>query len=199
MIKHLTIILLFTFCLALNAFAEAPEFPQPTEEHQWLKQFKGEWETHAKSVAYGDFPAMECETHMKSRFLGNYWVMLETTGEMDGVPVHSIQTLGYDPEKKKYIGTWVDSMSHYMFHYVGTVDESGKKLVLEAEGPNMLEPGRTAKYRDSFEFKSPDLVTATSEIQDEDGKWVTFITGESRRKKDSQPDKEIQDFQQVVE
>lgn len=174
---------LLILCLTTVAVAQAPDFPQPTKEHQWLRQFDGQWETHAKSIAYGAIPAMECDSTMKSRTLGEFWMILETKGDMDGVEMTSIQTLGYDPKKKKYVGTWVDSMTHYLFHYEGTVDKSGKKITLEAEGPSYLEPGKTAKYRDSYEFKTPDLIIAKSEVMGEDGKWVTFATAESRRKK----------------
>src|SRR5262245_61403848 len=67
--------------------------------------------------------------------------------------------------------------------YSGTVDESGRILHLEAEGPNFLEEGKIGKFRDSYEFKSKDHIVATSAMQDENGKWVTFMTGNIRRKK----------------
>ena len=185
MLKSFTAFLaLFLLCISSNAIAQTPDFPKPTKEHQWLKQFQGEWETHAQMIAHGETPAMECESSMKFHSLGDFWVTLETTGQMGGVKVHSIQTLGYDPEKKKYIGTWVDSATPYMFHYEGYVEKSGKRLVLEAEGPSYIEPGKRAKYRDSYEFKTPDLIVGTSAIMDDDGNWVTFVTSETIRKQD---------------
>ena len=81
------------------------------------------------------------------------------------------------------MGTWIDTMMNHMWHYEGSVDESGTKLVLVAEGPDMMVEGKTTKYRDSYEFKSADLAIATSEMMNADGKWVTFMTGEVKRKK----------------
>jgi hypothetical protein len=110
------------------------------------------------------------------------WVVSENRGETGGTSMTAIQTIGYDPEKKKYVGTWVDSMTTFIWKYEGTVDESGKTLTLEAEGPNFMAAGKLAKFRDAYEFKSKDHIVATSSMQGEDGKWVTFMTGNLRRK-----------------
>ena len=40
-------------------------------------------------------------------------------------------TFGCDSQKKKYIGTWPDLMSDFLWHYEGIVD--GNKLVLNSE------------------------------------------------------------------
>ena len=162
---------------------EPPEMPKPVKEHEWLNQFVGEWESETEGQAGPDGPAMHCKGTMKNRMLGGFWVVSEVTNVMDGQEMTAVQTIGYDTEKKKYVGTWIDSMFNHMWKYEGWVDESGKKLVLEAEGPNMMAPGQTAKYRDSYEFKSPDHIVVTSEMQGEDGKWTTFMTGNAKKKK----------------
>ncbi len=59
----------------------------------------------------------------------------------------------------------------------------GKFLTLEAEGPNHMANGEINRFRDAYEFKSPDHIVATSSIQGKDGKWVTIMTGHSKRRK----------------
>lgn len=174
--------------LALLAMAATPAIAQPPstpaqKEHEWLAQFVGEWESDSEASAGPGQPAIKCKGTMTSKKLGDFWVVNELTGNMLGTEMKGLQTLGYDTEKKKYVGTWVDNMMGHMWKYEGTVDAGGKKLMLEAEGPSMTEPGKTAKYRDSYEFKSKDHVIATSEMQDEKGNWVTFMTGNVKRKK----------------
>src|SRR5690606_19848670 len=100
-----------------------------------------------------------------------------------GMEIEAVQTIGYDPKKKKYIGTYTDSMMSHMWIYEGTVDETGKILTLEAEGPNMMEPGKTAMFRDIYEFKSKDEIVATAQYQDPEGNWVTMMKGTSKRVK----------------
>ncbi|MGE0694757.1 MAG: DUF1579 family protein [Pirellulales bacterium] len=70
----------------------------------------------------------------------------------------------------------------HMWQCEGSTDASGKTLTLEAESPNFTEPGRTALFRDVYEFKSKDHIVQTSAMQDKDGKWTTFMTGNMRRK-----------------
>lgn len=163
--------------------AQESKFPEPEKQHEWLKQFTGEWESEAEAKGGPEQPAMKCKGTVKSRMLGAFWVISESKAEMMGTTVEAIQTIGYDSTKKKYVGSWGDSMLNYMWKYEGTVDETGKILTLEAEGPNFLAEGKTAKFRDAYEFKSKDHIVATSSMLGDDGKWVTFMTGNMRRKK----------------
>ena len=177
-----TIVVSLTLAAAAADGQESkPSTPQP--EHQWLKQFEGQWTSTSQMEATAGRPAMECTGSMNSRMLGGLWVVNEMEADVNGFTFSGIQTIGYDPATKKYNGTWVDSMTNYLWRYEGTVDESGKKLMLIAEGPNFMGDGKTARYRDSYEFKSPDLILVTSEIKGSDGKWSTMMTGEMKRSK----------------
>jgi len=84
--------------------------------------------------------------------------------------------------RKKYVGTWVDSMTDYLWRYEGEVDKSGKKLTLNAEGPNFMTGEGTTQFRDSYEFNSPDHIIAISEMMGADGEWLTIMTGDMHRK-----------------
>lgn len=167
---------------AMAATAQAqPKPAQPEKEHEWLKQLEGEWETEAESKMEG-FPEVKCTGTMSARMLGGLWLISENETTMPGFEMKAVQTIGYDPAKKKYVGTWVDSMMNHMWQYEGTVDESGKILTLEAEGPHFSEAGKTTMYRDIYEIKSPDHIIATSMVQGPDGKWITMMVGNSKRK-----------------
>lgn len=161
---------------------EQPQGPAARKEHEWLQKFVGEWETHSKAFAGPDQPAMECSGTITSRMLGKLWVVNEMNGNMGEFSVHGLQTVGYDTQKKKYVGTWVDSMFNHLWQYEGTVDESGKKLTLEAEGPNHMAGGKLTKFRDAYEFVADDRIIVTASMLGEDGEWVTFMTGEAKRK-----------------
>ena len=179
-----TLLLTFGFAsIVVSAIAQEPDFPRPTKEHEWLKQFEGEWVAKSKSIATEDQPSIECAATIRARMLGGFWIVSEATGEVSGEKMLSIQQIGYDPKTKKYVGTWIDNYMNHLWHYEGTVDESGKKLSLVAEGPNFMDGGKITKFRDSYEFKSPDLIIATAEILDAQGNWNVFMTGETRRKK----------------
>jgi hypothetical protein len=161
---------------------DQPQVSEPDKQHEWLQKFVGEWESHSKASMGPDQPEMECSGTITSRMLGKLWVVNEMTSTTPGFEMRGLQTVGYDPQKKKFVGTWVDSMINHLWHYEGTVDESGKKLTLEAEGPNHMAGGKLTKFRDAYEFASPDKIIITASMLGEDGKWTTFMTGEATRK-----------------
>ncbi len=162
---------------------DLPVMPTPTAEQKWLEKFTGEWTTDSKGKMGPDQPEMECRGTLKSRSLGGFWVVNELVGDMVGEPMTGIQTIGYDEAKKMYVGTWVDSMSSFMWKYEGTVDKSGKTLTLEADGPNFIEQGTMTKFQDIYEFKSADEIIMSSRMLGSDGKWVTFMAGIAKRVK----------------
>lgn len=168
--------------VALQA-QEQPKMPPPEKEHGWLQQLVGEWESQSEMVAAPGQPAEKCKGNETVRSIGGFWTVAEMKGNMPGgISMTGIMTLGFDPQKKKYIGTWIDSTNSHMWSYVGTLDPTGKILALDTEGPDMTTPGKTAKYRDTIELKSKDERTLTSSTQDKDGKWTSFMTVTYRRK-----------------
>ncbi len=169
--------------VAAVAVAQTPEMPKPKPEHAWLDKFVGSWTTDAKGTMGPDQPPMECKGALTSRKLGEFWILNELKGDMAGAPMTGIQTIGYDDNKKKYVGTWVDTMSDFMWKYEGTVDKTGKILTLEADGPNFVEPNKQTKFQDIYEFKTNDEMIMTSKMLGSDGKWVTFMSGVAKRKK----------------
>ena len=171
-----------TVCLIAcpSVAEETPQFPGPSPEHAFLKKFTGEWTTRSECRFSPNQPAMKCESSMKASMLGDLWVQCATKVTMAGHTVTAMQTIGYDPQQKKYVGTWIDSMSSHMWHYEGTVE--GNTITLEAEGPNFMAGGKTALFRDIYEFISDDEIKATSQVQGEDGVWVTFSTGTAKRR-----------------
>jgi hypothetical protein len=104
----------------------------------------------------------------------------------EGGSATMLMTLGYDPAKNRYIGTWVGSMMSHMWLYEGELDSSGKVLTLNAEGPDM-SPGATAgkltRYKDVIEIKAADHRSLTSHCLGDDGKWQEFMTAHYRRVK----------------
>lgn len=161
-----------------------PPMPEPTKEHIWLQQFVGEWETEAEITMDPSQPPMKGKGTEKVRALGGFWVIGEGTGTMEGMPgsMNSVLTLGYDPATKKYVGSWVDSMTSTYWKYEGTVDASGKTLTLDTEGPCPMKPG-LVKFKEVTEIKDKDHRIFTSSMLGDDGKWTKMITVNYRRKK----------------
>jgi hypothetical protein len=156
---------------------------EPQKEHQWLQKLVGEWTYEGEAMMGPDKPSMKSQGTETVRSLGGLWIVAEGQGEMpDCGPATTLMSLGYDPQQKKYVGTWIASMMNRLWIYSGELDASQKVLTLETEGPDMVNEGKTAQYRDVIEFHSDDHRTLSSYALGEDGKWVRFMTAHYHRK-----------------
>ncbi len=64
-----------------------------------------------------------------------------------GDPATMLMSLGYDPAKKRFVGTWIGSMMTNLWVYDGELDPTGKILTLNAEGPSFTDKDKVAKYQ----------------------------------------------------
>ena len=153
---------------------------EPQKEHKWLEQLVGEWVTEMEGSGGPDQPPVK---HTGTETVRSLTVWVQCEGQMPGdVPMKTVMTLGYDPAKKKFVGTFIGSIMTNLWVYEGALDASGKVLTLDAEGPSFTDATRTAKYKDTIEILSPDHRTLSSRFQAEDGTWHHFMTAHYRRK-----------------
>lgn len=154
------------------------------KEHLWLQQMLGDW-TMEGSCDMGDGqPPMKSTATEHVRGLGELWVVCEGRGEMPGCGAcEMLMTLGYDAEKKCFLGSWAGSMMTHMWVYRGALDASGKVLTLDTEGPSFSGDGGTARYQDVITMKNKDERTLHSQTQQPDGSWKRFMTATYTRKK----------------
>lgn len=180
----LLVLLTGSFLRAQEAQPAADAMPaptQPTREHEWLKKFVGEWEADSEVTHVPGEPPMACNSVIKTRALGDLWVVSELKTEAAGASVNALQTIGFDTQQGKFIGSWIDSMFDHMWRYEGSLDDSGRILTLEADGPDLFGGDKPTKYRDVYEFQTDDHVVVKS-MALKDGEWVTFAHGNARRK-----------------
>lgn len=157
---------------------------EPRREHEWLRQLVGEWTSEMTCQMGPDQPPVTSTGVESVRSLGGLWTIGEGSGEApDGTPVSSVMTLGFDPARGRFVGTFIASMMSALWLYEGALDASGKVLTLDTEGPSMAGDGGLAKYQDVMTVLSPDHRTLTSRILGPDGNWTEFMTAHYRRRR----------------
>jgi hypothetical protein len=157
---------------------------EPQKEHDWLQKLVGEWTYEGEAMMGPGKPPEKFKGSESVRSVGGVWVLCEGRGEMPGGEMATtLMTLGYDPQKKRYVGTWIGSMMTYLWLYDGSLDAAEKTLTLNADGPSMAGDGKLAKYKDAIEIKSDDHRVLTSHLLGDDGEWRGFMTAHYRRKK----------------
>jgi hypothetical protein len=157
---------------------------EPQKEHRWLGRLVGEWTFESEAVMEPGKPPEKSDGTETVRPLGDLWVLAEGRGRMpDGVPATMLMTLGYDPDKKRFVGTWIGSMMTHLWVYDGVLDAAERVLTLESDGPSMAGDGKTGRYRDAIELTSDDHRILRSSALGPDGTWQQFMTAHYRRKK----------------
>jgi hypothetical protein len=155
---------------------------EPHPEHRWLEQFVGEWTYEHECAPGPDQPHSKLTGVETVRTLGGVWILCEGQGEMpDGCGAGlTVMTLGYDPARKRFVGSFIGSMMTFQWLYDGTLN--GNVLTLDSEGPSFAGDGTMAKYQDIIEILSPDHRILRSQTLGGDGKWQPFMTAHYRRK-----------------
>ena len=157
---------------------------EPQKEHAWLQKLVGEWTFEGEATMGPDKPPETFAGTESVRSLGGLWVLAEGQGDMPGGgAATTMMTLGYDPQKQRYVGTWIGSMMAYLWVYDGELDAAERVLTLAADGPSMAAEGTLAKFKDVIEFTSDDQRVLTSHMLGDDGQWHRFMTATYRRTK----------------
>lgn len=157
-------------------------FAEPSPEHRWLAALVGEWTYENSCVMGPGGETMKSVGREVVRAVGDLWIMGEMTGEMPGGgSMTGIMTLGFDPSRGRFVGTWIGSPMTHMFVYDGSRDASGRILTLDTVGPSFADPTVVARYRDIVEVRSPNERVLRSEAEQPDGSWLRFMEGVFRR------------------
>lgn len=178
----LALVMLLGVCSGSTWAENMPEMPKPTPEHAWLQQFVGDWDAVTDAFMEPGKPPVQTAGTESIRPLGGFWTVSEIKSTMMDQPFTGNMTLGYDTDKKKFVGTWVDSMTGRLWQYEGTVDPTGKILTLESEGTCPMKPGKLIRFKEVLEMQGKDDKLFTSFMQGEDGNWVTMMTSRAHRK-----------------
>jgi len=96
-----------------QSLAAEPKLPRPARprpEHEFLKRFVGEWECTTET-SFGPGKSVTTKGTMTGHMIGNFWVVIDRKADIKGFAYHGRATYGFNSRKKKYVGTWTDSMA----------------------------------------------------------------------------------------
>lgn len=153
----------------------------PNDRHNWLARLTGTWENVSECAMGPDQEPQRSTARMTCRMLGGLWLIAESRGEMpDGDEFLSIMTIGFDPKKDRFVGTFVASMMAYLWPYEGQLDASANKLPLFSTGPKFDGAG-TTDYCDTIEIVSDDEWLFYGDVKGDDGQWHRLMLTTCRR------------------
>ena len=154
---------------------------KPVKEHELLKKFEGEWDSTAKFMMEpGKEPVPEKGKESCKLIMGGLFLVTSVDSEMFGGKFYGHGVLGYDLQKKKYSGSWVDSLNSAIYLTEGALD--GNLFTQRMEGTEP-ETGAPLKLRLVHEFKDADNRVMRCFVNMPDGKEVETGSITYRRRK----------------
>ena len=130
------------------------KFASPGAGHKAIADMAGTWDAEV-TMYMGPTPAKSKGTSENRLVLGGRWVEQRFKSEMMGQPFEGLGYTGYDNYKKKYIGTWMDTMSTAVMVTEGTFDAAGKVMT-------------STSTMDDFMTGKPTTVRMTTTVKDAD-------------------------------
>ena len=149
--KVLAVVSLSVLSLSVPALAQMPPMPTPGPEHEMLRKDVGTWDATVEMfMAPGAPPEVSKGTETVT-MMGGFWQITEFKSEMMGQPFEGRGATGYDPAKKKYVGTWVDTMTPGYLHRGGHLQRGDEDDDRGHGGPRPVRRGDEDEGDDGVE------------------------------------------------
>jgi hypothetical protein len=159
-----------------------PPLPKAGPEHAVLKQDEGVWDASVEMfMGPGAPPMVSKGVETNTLGQGGLFLITDFKGDMMGTPFHGHGVSSWDSTKKKYTGTWTDSMSTGISLVESTYDAAAKKMTGTMEGPDMT--GKVNKMKETVEWKDADTRVFTMFAPTPDGKEVPAMRITYKRRK----------------
>jgi uncharacterized protein DUF1579 len=162
-----------TIGVASAAGQGAPPMPKPGPEHELFKMDVGTWDAVVEfTMAPGQPPVTSKGVEVNTLGCGGLCSITDFKGEAMGTSFHGHGMGTWDATKKKYVGSWTDSMSAGLSLTEGTWDPAKKRFTGTMEGPDMT--GKVMKTRSVVEYREGTRVM-TAYAAGPDGKEMQVL------------------------
>jgi hypothetical protein len=112
---------------------------------------------------------------------GGLWQITEFKAELMGQPFEGRGATGYDPSRKKYVGTWVDSMSAGLTQVEATHNPAKNTMTGTMEGTDGADT--PTKTKQVAEWKDADTRVFTMFVTLPDGNEFPVMKITYKRRK----------------
>ena len=180
--KVLRVVIFLTFAISIlpavsfgQAGGQMPPMPKPGPQHEVFKMDEGTWDATIEMAGGPGMPAMTSKgVEVNTVGCGGLCLITDFKGEMmPGMTFHGHGIGTWDALKKKYVGSWTDSMSQGMAVSEGVWDPAAKKFTGTMEGPDMT--GKVVKSRSVGEYKPDGTRVMTMYAPGPDGKEMQVM------------------------
>ena len=128
---------LLTVAVVALFAAQQPPVPKPGAEHKLLTADAGTWDAIVETAEPGKPPTKSKGVEVNTIGCSGLCLITSFKGDMGGMTFEGSGVTTWDPKKKKYVGSWTDSMSTGLSIGESTYDAAKKTWNGTMEGPDM--------------------------------------------------------------
>lgn len=127
--------------LTVPSIVAAQALISASPEHIEMAREVGTWDAETKFWMTPNADPVTSKGVETNEMFGDFWLISKFKGDIGGAPFEGRMQLGYDPVEKKYVGTWIDTMTPYVSRMSGNYDVESHtlKLVSKARDPQSGE------------------------------------------------------------
>jgi hypothetical protein len=153
--------------------------PEPLPQHKLLAKEVGEWEGVMKMYVSPDGPPIEMSVTESNKMLdGGLWVI----SEFEAGPFIGRGHFGYDPDKKKFVGSWLDNQTMSLGILEGSYDEKTGEITYLSNAKSPAT-GKNVPTKQVGKVIDENHRTFVAYIQNADGKsWDKWMEISYKRK-----------------
>jgi hypothetical protein len=138
----------------MAAAQEMPPLPKPGPEHALFKDVAGTWDARVETFMSPGEPSVSTGVETNRVGCGGLCLISDFKGEMMGTTFEGHGTEVWDATKKKYVGTWTDSMTLGLSLAESSYDPATKTMTGWMEGPDMS--GNVSRMKSTSTQKDAD-------------------------------------------
>lgn len=187
MLRYLASAALFAVALSLVGGVVAPATGQPpelsAEIYKQLQQDVGTWVAETTVWVTPDAPPAKSTGSEVNKMFGTYWVASDFNCDIAGMPYQGRGYFGYDPVGKKYVGTWIDTMSPYLSVMQGNLDDKGVLTMLSKGRDPMSGEVQTSKMVSSYTDDDHRKFEMYAPVPGQQDQWWKMMEVNYTRKK----------------
>jgi hypothetical protein len=156
---------------------DGPPLAKPTAEHKLLAKDVGSWDTTVKSWMTGPIsePSVSKGTDVVKLLPGGLWITDDFEGEFGGMAFHGHGVTGYDSQKKKYVGTWVDTMSTSIMSLEGDYDAATQTMTMYSKGTDPAGKPYESKTTSKYTGEDERVFTMSMKSDETKGEYMKLL------------------------
>ena len=151
MFKTIAVFFIITFT---SLGLASPSWSQALSQHEMLKMDDGKWRADITLYRGEGQPTEHYVGEETNTMVGDLWSVGKLEIDIKGSPYVGFATLGYDPIKDQYVGTWVDSASPHITEMSGTYDAASSTLILFYE--TIAADGQIEERKNVMVYRDPN-------------------------------------------